>query len=73
MQTLPKERQIFLEIAEDVNESLTNPPANVTNITEWAKRDLCWKAIDDLEIQLTQDARNSLISPEKSNERERGC
>ena len=73
LQTLPKELAIFLlEIAEDVNESLTNPPAGMpTNITEWAKRDLCWKAIDDLEIQLTQDARNFLISPEKSNEREK--
>ena len=72
-QALPKELAAFLlVIAEQVNESLMNPPTGMpTNITEWAKRDQCWKVIEELSFDLPEPIKSFLISPEKSIEREK--
>jgi hypothetical protein len=36
---------VIKKIAFFVNEKLMNPPAQFKNITEWAKKELCWSSI----------------------------
>lgn len=72
-QQLPEPIQEQLgEIAEAVNEMLSNPPEGVTsNISEWAKKELCWDKIRETTIKLTPGVKGLLIDHEQSKEREK--
>lgn len=60
------------DIAETVNEMLSNPPAGVTsNISEWAKKEACWDKIRETPISLDPDVKALLIDHEQSKEREK--
>jgi len=60
------------DIAETVNEMLSNPPAGVTsNISEWAKKELCWDKIRETPITLDPEVKALLIDHEQSKEREK--
>jgi hypothetical protein len=45
----------LLEIAELVNEQIQNTPDGISNVTEWCKRSLCWKSIQELQIPLRKE------------------
>lgn len=58
------------EIAEDVNERLNNPPQGITsNVSEWAKKELCWDKIKEQSIALNPDLKAILINHEQNRER----
>jgi hypothetical protein len=48
-------------ITEKVYFALTNPPSGITNIGQWAKRESCWKVIQELEIDLPNNFFNELL------------
>jgi hypothetical protein len=54
--------------ARFVNDDLIQPPAGVSNISEWAKKDACWTRIqaqlDDLEKSLPEAFWSELLSAE---------
>lgn len=59
-------------IAKEVHESLTNPPNEGQNISEWAKKPLLWtklqEKIDRIDSQLPDEFFASLIDKEQRNE-----
>ena len=58
------------EIAEEVNERLNNPPQGITsNVSEWAKKELCWDKIKEQSIALNPDLKAILINNEQNRER----
>lgn len=48
-------------ITEKVYFALTNPPSGITNVGQWAKRESCWKTIQELEIILPDAFLNELL------------
>jgi len=60
------------EIAEEVNDLLTNPPEDATaNVSEWAKKSDCWDAIKDADLDLNPELSALFIDPEERKSRER--
>lgn len=48
------------------------PPEGVTsNVSEWAKNELCWDKVQEASISLTPEVRALLIDYEQSKEREK--
>jgi hypothetical protein len=61
----------LLEIAENVNEVLTSPPSGSTsNVTEWAKDEDCWKAVEALRLRLDDSVSEYLIDHQQNQELE---
>ncbi len=59
-------------IAETVNDMLSNPPEGTTsNVSEWAKKELCWDNIRKTSVSMNSDTKALLIDHEKSKEREK--
>ncbi len=54
--------------ARFVNDDIANPPAGISNISEWCKKDLCWTRIQDrlveLKSELSEEFLSSLLSKE---------
>ena len=52
--------------ARFVNDEIVNPPAGISNISEWCKKDLCWTRIQnrlaELEPKMPADFLNGLLS-----------
>jgi len=71
-QALPESLEFKLaEIAETVNELLTNPPEGVTsNVTEWAKKMDCWELVKAVPLKLGGGFSEYFINFEKVAERE---
>lgn len=59
------------EIAQKVYEYLTDPKREVQNVTEWAKREACWKGIKSLSITLRSNFISELIPASVQKEAER--
>ena len=49
------------DIAQKVYEYLIDPRREVQNVTEWAKREACWKGLQTLPILLRDDFIKELI------------
>ncbi len=61
------------EIAEKVYAYLIDPKREVQNVTEWAKREACWKGIKSLPITLRSNFINELIPACVQKEAERNA
>lgn len=60
------------EIAETVNKLLRNPPEGMSaNVSEWAKKEMCWDIIKGEYIALTPDVYPFLIDHEQSRDRKK--
>lgn len=59
------------EIAQKVYEYLIDPEREVQNVTEWAKREACWKGIKSLSITLRSSFISELIPASVQKEAER--
>ena len=59
-------------IAEAMYKHLTSPEREVQNVTEWAKRDNCWRSAQEIKVTLTESFLKELIfkSEELNNNRE---
>ena len=55
-QSLPSELELTLqELAKAVFEVLTEPPEGMSNVTEWSKKEACWKRIQGLPVKLRRE------------------
>ena len=59
------------EISQKVYEYLIDPKREVQNVTEWAKREACWKGVKALPITLRNDFIKELIPASIQKEAER--
>lgn len=71
-QGLSKTLSATLAIASRfVNDDIVNPPAGISNISEWCKKDMCWTRIQhrikELEAELPVEFLDSLLSREEEN------
>jgi len=48
-------------ITEEVYRELTNPPAGITNVGQWAKKEGCWLAVQKMQIELPQEFYDELL------------
>ena len=58
-------RYSFLSIAELVNQHIQYTPEGITNVTEWCKKEWCWKKLQDLPIPLNKDVVLGLLDRDK--------
>ena len=54
--------ELCLEIAYDVLEVLVSDSRPVANVTEWAKREQCWKTVQSMDVDLPTDVVDELVS-----------
>ena len=54
--------------AEQVHEVLIHPPAGISNVTEWAKKQACWERVRNLSIEWPGDFVAELISAEEQRD-----
>lgn len=54
----------LLVIAETVNEKIQQTPPEITNVTEWCKRETCWYQVKQMHLLLSQELINELIDEE---------
>jgi hypothetical protein len=55
-------RNFALEIAERVLKVLVSDDRPVANVTEWAKREQCWKTVQAMSVALPEDFIDELVS-----------
>ena len=62
------------QIAEAMYKHLVSPSREVENVTEWAKREACWKKAKQIEISLSNEFLKELVpkSEEKEDNRAAG-
>ncbi len=64
--------EFLLQIAAEVDATLRNPPDGVTtNVSEWAKKDLCWTRIRELEMAVPEEILRFLLDAEHAREEHR--
>ncbi len=54
---------MLLEVAERMHRVLLSPPEGVRNISEYAKREVCWKVARGTPIELSARFRRELVDP----------
>ena len=52
----------LVAVAESVHDVLVAPPAGISNVTEWAKKQACWNRVRELVIAWPQPFLSDLIS-----------
>ena len=64
-QSVSKELEAsLLQASQIVTGVITNPPADIRNVTEWAKKQACWEAVKRIEVDYGDDFDAGLISKE---------
>lgn len=58
------EEQIVL-LARAIFEIIVNSPAGIQNVTEWCKKELCWKRAEDLNVAILPDFYSELVDEEE--------
>lgn len=61
----------LLIIAEIVNGHIQDTPEDITNVTEWCKKELCWKRLQELAISLNQDVEVCLLDHDEIESQEK--
>ena len=54
--------------AEQAHEVLIHPPAGISNVTEWAKKQACWERVRKLSIKWPQGFVTELISADEQRD-----
>lgn len=72
-QTIPESlSSVLLKLAEQIYGLITSEDRKVVNVTQWCKRDECWKYVQDhLSYALPDTLENCLISAEESKASDR--
>lgn len=55
-----------LVAAEAANAVITDPPAGVRNMSEWAKKQACWSQLAGKTLEYEADFQDALIDPEEA-------
>ena len=56
------------KIAETMYNHLVSPNRDVENVTEWAKREACWKKAKQLDVTLSKEFLSELVSKREEKE-----
>ena len=56
----------LLVIAEAVNDQIQKTPPEITNVTEWCKRETCWYQVKQMHLSLSQELINELVDEEEN-------
>ncbi len=67
----PDLKAALLVAAAEAQDVITHPPEGVRNFSEWAKKQACWKGLEDRELSYPEEFDRVLISPDLANERAR--
>ncbi|PWL33574.1 AIPR family protein [Marivita sp. XM-24bin2] len=67
----PDLKTALLVAAAEAQDVITHPPEGVRNFSEWAKKQACWKGLEDRELSYPEEIDRVLISPDLANERAR--
>lgn len=67
----PDLKAALLVAAAEAQDVITHPPEGVRNFSEWAKKQACWKGLEDRELTYPEEFDRVLISPDLANERAR--
>lgn len=67
----PDLKAALLVAAAEAQDVITHPPEGVRNFSEWAKKQACWKGLEDRELSYPEEVDRVLISPDLANERAR--
>ena len=65
--------QAIASLSEQVHDVLVDPPAGISNVTEWAKKEGCWHRVRMLEVDLPPTMVDELISTEEQKDAARGA
>ena len=65
--------QALVAVAESVHGVLVAPPAGISNVTEWAKKQMCWKRVSELVIAWPRPFLDDLISTDERRDVVRGA
>jgi len=65
----PALAEFITMVSRVVHDSLVNPP-NGRNVTEWCKREECWKRVSELPLVIPKGVQAELISVERTASRE---
>ena len=63
----------LLVIAEAVNTKIQETPPEVSNVTEWCKRETCWTYVRRIPLSLNQNLSNELIDGDEIEYLEKGA
>lgn len=66
--SIPLDRQLAV-IARKVFGILTSPPAGIQNVTEWAKKELCWTQVGQLQIPISEELLSELVDRDTDRSR----
>jgi hypothetical protein len=64
-------RRFALEVAERILQVLTSDNRPVANVTEWAKREECWKTVQAMPVALPRDVIDELVSSDQVRSRKK--
>ena len=67
MQNTPAElERALLAAGEAANDVITNPPAGIRNMSEWAKKQACWSMLSKRQVAYGPGFESNLIDPEEA-------
>lgn len=67
----PDLKAALLVAAAEAQDVITHPPEGVRNFSEWAKKQACWKGLEDRDLSYPEEFDRVLILPDLANERAR--
>jgi hypothetical protein len=65
----PDLKSVLLVAAAEAQDVITNPPEGVRNFSEWAKKQACWKWLEERQLSYPDGLDRVLISEEHANDR----
>lgn len=58
--------QAILAAAEEAQAVILNPPVGIKNMSEWAKKQACWKTLSDRDVSYNDGLDNVLVLPDEA-------
>lgn len=65
--------KVLEQISEQVFYKITDPNRPTINVTQWCKRDGCWKSVQEIELTLSKAFENVLIGKAESKAAEKAA
>ena len=65
--------KVLEQIAEQVFCKITDPNRPTINVTQWCKRDSCWKSVQEIELTLPESFENVLIGKAEAKAAEKAA
>ena len=65
--------EVLTKVAKTVHGVLVDPEPGISNVTEWAKKQVCWNRVSKLEVACPQPFLDDLISIDERRDATRGA